>query len=178
MFPQNTFLPEAILQRHRCSIRRLAPPQDDCDWFKAHFFSHPGMLCGLARPSLTALWRKIWQCETQSADPLLRHDSSVVSLKSPEHICSRTSTTKDPRETSPSLPFALLRLDSCVAFNGFICIKMGIGQHFDAHYFKCSAAFPGCFAGALKSLDVTHRNKVERGATEMSHGQVDLHGKE
>ena len=56
----------------------------------------------------------------------------------------------------------------------FICIKMGIGQLFDVqHFFKCSAAFPQCFAGSSKSLDVTHRNIVECGATEMSHGQVD-----
>ena len=45
----------------------------------------------------------------------------------------------------------------------FICIKMGIGRIFGrAAIFKCSAAFPGCFAGALKSLDVTQRNKAER----------------
>ena len=58
----------------------------------------------------------------------------------------------------------------------FICIKLGIGELFDAqHFFKCSAAFPECFAGALKSLDVTHRNRAGRDATEASHGQVDLH---
>ena len=72
--------------------------------------------------------------------------------------------------------FRLLLLDSRVAFNRFICIKMGIGQLFDAqHFFQCSAAFPECFAGALKSLDVTHRNRAGRDATEASHGQVDLH---
>ena len=46
--------------------------QDDCDWFKempinqSTFFSHPRMLCGLARPSSAALWRKVWQWQCQT----------------------------------------------------------------------------------------------------------------
>uniref|UniRef100_A0A8D0DA23 Arachidonate 12-lipoxygenase n=1 Tax=Sander lucioperca TaxID=283035 RepID=A0A8D0DA23_SANLU len=68
-----------------CSF--LLEDLNDCDWFKempinqSRFFSHPRMLCGLARPSSAALWRKVWQCETIVTVPFsFSFVSGMVSL--------------------------------------------------------------------------------------------------
>uniref|UniRef100_A0A8C9ZRQ2 Apolipoprotein L domain containing 1a n=1 Tax=Sander lucioperca TaxID=283035 RepID=A0A8C9ZRQ2_SANLU len=66
-------LQDGLLELNKAPLLRamVSTAQDDSDWFKempinqSTFFSHPRMLCGLARPSSAVLWRKVWQCKTR-----------------------------------------------------------------------------------------------------------------
>ena len=76
--------PKQVPSRGYFAAAPLNTAQDDCDWFKempinqSTFFSQPGMLCGLARPSYAALWRKVWQNET--TENITVADLNVVKL--------------------------------------------------------------------------------------------------
>ena len=74
------------------------------------FFSHSGMLCGPARPSSTALWRKVWQCETIQAVTIITYyvDGSKVAAAlviADQSVAAATDTkvvvmVKGPAEVS------------------------------------------------------------------------------